>query len=204
MLIEFGGSGRPAGSDFRDRVVGRVDKLISTPQRRTTTILATVLLLAVAAFEVDLQLLHGGWGYAEEFPICRYAIDALVLPIFERLGGAEARKIAERFWSRADDPDLLQDYMDTCFPLYYQTEQETDDKLVPEGIVGRVPYRGTLSANIHQLIGGLKAGMGYVGCRTIEELRDKARFMRITAAGLRESHVHDVIITKEAPNYRME
>lgn len=87
---------------------------------------------------------------------------------------------------------------------YYQTEQAEDDKLVPEGIVGRVPYRGSLAANIHQLTGGLKAGMGYVGCRTIEELRDKARFLRITAAGLRESHVHDVIITKEAPNYRLE
>ncbi len=87
---------------------------------------------------------------------------------------------------------------------YYQTEQEENDKLVPEGIVGRVPYRGSLAANIHQLIGGLKAGMGYVGCRTIEELREKARFLRISAAGLRESHVHDVIITKEAPNYRVE
>ncbi len=87
---------------------------------------------------------------------------------------------------------------------YYQTEQEEDDKLVPEGIVGRVPYRGTLRSNIHQLIGGLKAGMGYVGCRTIEELRDKASFIRISAAGMRESHVHDVIITKEAPNYRIE
>jgi IMP dehydrogenase len=87
---------------------------------------------------------------------------------------------------------------------YYQTEQESDDKLVPEGIVGRVPYRGTLSGNIHQLIGGLKAGMGYVGCRTIEELRQKARFVRISAAGMRESHVHDVIITKEAPNYRVD
>ncbi|MFZ1982903.1 MAG: IMP dehydrogenase [Desulfatitalea sp.] len=87
---------------------------------------------------------------------------------------------------------------------YYQTEQAEDDKLVPEGIVGRVPYRGSLAANIHQLIGGLKAGMGYVGCRTIEELRKKAHFMRITAAGLRESHVHDVIITKEAPNYRVD
>ena len=87
---------------------------------------------------------------------------------------------------------------------YYQTEQETDDKLVPEGIVGRVPYRGTLSANIHQLTGGLKAGMGYVGCRTIEALRQKARFVKISAAGMRESHVHDVIITKEAPNYRVD
>ncbi len=87
---------------------------------------------------------------------------------------------------------------------YYQTEQEEDDKLVPEGIVGRVPYRGSLSDNIHQLIGGLKAGMGYCGCRTIEELREKARFIKISAAGMRESHVHDVIITKEAPNYRLD
>jgi len=87
---------------------------------------------------------------------------------------------------------------------YYQSEEAEDDKLVPEGIVGRVPYRGTLTANIMQLIGGLKAGMGYVGCRSIEELREKARFMRISAAGMRESHVHDVIITKEAPNYRLD
>lgn len=87
---------------------------------------------------------------------------------------------------------------------YYQGEEEEDDKLVPEGIVGRVPYRGGLNAVIGQLVGGLKAGMGYVGCRTLEELREKARFMKITAAGMRESHVHDVIITKEAPNYRLE
>jgi len=87
---------------------------------------------------------------------------------------------------------------------YYQGDQTEEDKLVPEGIVGRVPYKGTLSSNILQLVGGLKAGMGYVGCRTIKELREKARFVRITAAGLRESHVHDVIITKEAPNYRLD
>jgi len=87
---------------------------------------------------------------------------------------------------------------------YYQGADEEEDKLVPEGIVGRVPYRGTLSSNINQLIGGLKAGMGYLGCRTIQELREKARFMKISAAGLRESHVHDVIITKEAPNYRLD
>ena len=87
---------------------------------------------------------------------------------------------------------------------YYQTEQEEDDKLVPEGIVGRVPYRGSVSGNIHQLLGGLKAGMGYCGCHTIDELRENARFMTISAAGMRESHVHDVIITKEAPNYRLD
>ncbi|MBU2623446.1 MAG: IMP dehydrogenase [Proteobacteria bacterium] len=87
---------------------------------------------------------------------------------------------------------------------YYQGDQTEEDKLVPEGIVGRVPYRGTLSANILQLVGGLKAGMGYVGCRTLKELRVNARFVKISAAGLRESHVHDVIITKEAPNYRLD
>ncbi len=84
---------------------------------------------------------------------------------------------------------------------YFQEEVHTVAKLVPEGIEGRVPYRGPLSATIYQLIGGLRAGMGYVGCRTIEELRTKARFVRISAAGLKESHVHDVIITKESPNY---
>ncbi|WDN90616.1 IMP dehydrogenase [Desulfosarcina sp. BuS5] len=87
---------------------------------------------------------------------------------------------------------------------YYQRDIVENDKLVPEGIVGRVPYTGPLSANILQLMGGLKAGMGYVGCRTLEELREKARFIKISSAGLRESHVHDVIITKEAPNYRLD
>jgi IMP dehydrogenase len=85
---------------------------------------------------------------------------------------------------------------------YFQTDVTTDAKLVPEGIEGRVPYRGSLSQSIYQLIGGLKAGMGYCGCRTIDDLRTKARFVRTTPMGLRESHVHDVIITKEAPNYR--
>jgi IMP dehydrogenase len=87
---------------------------------------------------------------------------------------------------------------------YYQSEAIENDKLVPEGIVGRVPYKGSLSANIFQLVGGLRAGMGYVGCQTLEELREKARFVKISAAGLRESHVHDVIITKEAPNYSLD
>ena len=87
---------------------------------------------------------------------------------------------------------------------YYHGDDTAEDKLVPEGIVGRVPYRGSLSANIYQLVGGLRSGMGYVGSRTIEELRKNARFVKITAAGMRESHVHDVIITKEAPNYRLD
>jgi len=87
---------------------------------------------------------------------------------------------------------------------YYQDDIESSLKTVPEGIEGRVPFRGPLSASIGQLVGGLKVGMGYVGCRTIKELREKTRFIRITSAGLRESHVHDVIITKEAPNYWLD
>ncbi|HJZ85467.1 MAG TPA: IMP dehydrogenase [Polyangia bacterium] len=87
---------------------------------------------------------------------------------------------------------------------YFQDDIESERKLVPEGIEGRVPYRGSLSQSIYQLLGGLAAGMGYCGTRTIEELRQKARFMRITSAGLRESHVHDIVITKEAPNYHLD
>jgi len=82
--------------------------------------------------------------------------------------------------------------------------QETAAKLVPEGIEGRVPYKGPLSEMVFQLVGGVRAGMGYCGCRTIAELQQKAQFVRVSIAGLRESHVHDVIITKEAPNYRVE
>jgi IMP dehydrogenase len=87
---------------------------------------------------------------------------------------------------------------------YSQQGFEEEAKLVPEGIVGRVPYRGPLSAMIYQLVGGLRSGMGYAGSRTLAELSAKARFVRITPAGLKESHVHDVIITKEAPNYWLE
>jgi IMP dehydrogenase len=87
---------------------------------------------------------------------------------------------------------------------YQQSSDEVEMKMVPEGIVGRVPYRGTMSESIYQLMGGLKAGMGYVGAANLQELMAKARFVQITSAGLRESHVHDVTITKEAPNYRLE
>ncbi len=87
---------------------------------------------------------------------------------------------------------------------YFQEDVETEAMLVPEGIEGRVPYRGALSFGIQQLIGGMKAGMGYLGARNIKELQQKAKFIRITSSGLKESHVHDVIITKEAPNYRLE
>jgi IMP dehydrogenase len=87
---------------------------------------------------------------------------------------------------------------------YGQADVEEPMKLVPEGIEGQVPYKGSLSFNVHQLVGGLRAGMGYLGCRDVATLRAKARFMQVTAAGLREGHVHDVFITKESPNYRIE
>ncbi|HEY7557980.1 MAG TPA: IMP dehydrogenase [Candidatus Binatia bacterium] len=87
---------------------------------------------------------------------------------------------------------------------YGQADVAEASKLVPEGIEGRVPYKGSLSYNIQQLVGGVRAGMGYLGCRDVPALQTKARFMQITAAGLREGHVHDVFITKEAPNYRVE
>ncbi|MEL0200148.1 MAG: IMP dehydrogenase, partial [Aquiluna sp.] len=84
---------------------------------------------------------------------------------------------------------------------YFQDDVLREDKLVPEGVEGRVPYRGSVSSVVHQLIGGLRASMGYVGAGTIEELKDKGKFVRITAAGLRESHPHDIQMTIEAPNY---
>src|SRR2546427_2649643 len=92
---------------------------------------------------------------------------------------------------------------------YFQDEFDLEapggsDKLVPEGIEGRVAHKGSVAAMIHQLIGGLRAGMGYCGCAHIVQLQREAKLIRITAAGYRESHVHDVAITKEAPNYRSE
>lgn len=87
---------------------------------------------------------------------------------------------------------------------YFQDNNGNADKLVPEGIEGRVPYKGSMIAVVHQLMGGLRASMGYVGCSTIEEMRNKAEFVQITSAGMRESHVHDVQITKEAPNYHID
>lgn len=87
---------------------------------------------------------------------------------------------------------------------YFQDDKNQTEKLVPEGIEGRIPYKGNLQTVVHQLLGGLRSGMGYTGCATIDELRTKAEFVQITAAGMRESHVHDVTITKESPNYHIK
>ncbi len=114
---------------------------------------------------------------------------------------AMAQGSSERYFQNSDG-----DSDDSSVPVL--TENGSDNnrlaKLVPEGIEGRVPYRGTVGMIVYQLVGGVKSGMGYVGCATIEELQQKARFVRISGAGLRESHVHDVMITREAPNYRAE
>ncbi|MBI4412042.1 MAG: IMP dehydrogenase, partial [Deltaproteobacteria bacterium] len=86
---------------------------------------------------------------------------------------------------------------------YFQFDVAEEAKFVPEGIEGRVPHKGPLSATLFQMVGGVRSGMGYLGCKTIDEVHKKARFVRISPAGLKESHVHDVIITKEAPNYNL-
>jgi IMP dehydrogenase len=87
---------------------------------------------------------------------------------------------------------------------YFQDDEDNAEKLVPEGVEGRVPYKGSVVAVIQQLMGGLRSSMGYVGCGTIDDMKQHAEFVEITAAGVRESHVHDVQIVKEAPNYRVE
>jgi IMP dehydrogenase len=111
--------------------------------------------------------------------------------------GAMAAGSSERYFQNAGDSS-------TAAPVLEDVDSNRLAKLVPEGIEGRVPYRGSVAMIVHQMVGGLKSGMGYCGCATISELQQKARFVRISVAGLRESHVHDVIITREAPNYALE
>jgi IMP dehydrogenase len=111
--------------------------------------------------------------------------------------GAMAAGSSERYFQNSDGD------ASTAMPVIGE-ESNRLGKLVPEGIEGRVPYRGSVSMIVHQMVGGLRSGMGYCGCQTVAELQQKARFVRISAAGLRESHVHDVMITREAPNYAAE
>jgi IMP dehydrogenase len=111
--------------------------------------------------------------------------------------GAMAQGSSERYFQNSDGD------ASTAMPVIGEDSNRLG-KLVPEGIEGRVPYRGSVAMIVHQMVGGLKSGMGYCGCQTVAELQQKARFVRISAAGLRESHVHDVMITREAPNYAAE
>jgi len=110
---------------------------------------------------------------------------------------AMAQGSSERYFQNADEAS-------SAIPGLGDGDGNRLNKLVPEGIEGRVPYRGSVAMIVHQMVGGLKSGMGYCGCATIAELQQKTRFVRISGAGLRESHVHDVIITREAPNYALE
>ncbi len=113
--------------------------------------------------------------------------------------GAMAAGSSERYFQNSDGD------ASTATPMTMTGEESNRlGKLVPEGIEGRVPYRGSVSMIVHQMVGGLRSGMGYCGCQSVAELQQKARFVRISAAGLRESHVHDVMITREAPNYAAE
>lgn len=134
--------------------------------------------------------------------------------------GAHCVMVGSLFAGTAESPGEMFLYQGRSYKVYrgmgslgameqgakdrYGQQGVEKEKLVPEGIEGRVPYKGPVSQSIHQLIGGLRSGMGYCGCNTLEEMRKKAKFIQITGAGLKESHVHDVIITKEAPNYRIE
>jgi IMP dehydrogenase len=111
--------------------------------------------------------------------------------------GAMAQGSSERYFQNSDGDSSA------AAPVMGE-ESNRLGKLVPEGIEGRVPYRGSVSLIVYQMVGGLKSGMGYCGCQTVAELQQRARFVRISAAGLRESHVHDVMITREAPNYAVE
>jgi IMP dehydrogenase len=110
--------------------------------------------------------------------------------------GAMAAGSSERYFQSASG--------DSSTPVLEEGDGNRVAKLVPEGIEGRVPYRGSMAMIVHQMVGGLKSGMGYCGCASISDLQQKTRFVRISGAGLRESHVHDVIITREAPNYALE
>ncbi|MBW1798535.1 MAG: IMP dehydrogenase [Deltaproteobacteria bacterium] len=133
----------------------------------------------------DTVMIGGLFAGTEESPGETILFQGRTYKVYRGMGSLEAMKEGSR-------------------DRYFQEEADMEKKLVPEGIVGRVPYRGSLADNIYQLVGGLRSGMGYMGCADIKMLQTEARFAQITPAGLRESHVHDVIITKEAPNYRLE
>jgi IMP dehydrogenase len=133
----------------------------------------------------DTVMIGGLFGGTEESPGETVLFQGRTYKVYRGMGSIEAMKEGSR-------------------DRYFQGDMDFDGKLVPEGIVGRVPYRGPLAETIYQLVGGLRSGMGYLGCRNIAKLQTETKFIKISSAGLHESHVHDVIITKEAPNYRVE
>ncbi|MBI5617701.1 MAG: IMP dehydrogenase [Gammaproteobacteria bacterium] len=170
-----------------------------------------------AVFDVAAKLAKSGVPLISDGGI-RYSGDVAKVIV----AGAHSVMLGSLFAGTAEAPGEVELYQGRSYKSYrgmgslgamaqkhgssdrYFQESGEIEKLVPEGIEGRVPYKGPLNAIVHQLIGGLRAAMGYTGCRNIEELRTKPRFTRVTLAGMRESHVHDVQITKEAPNYRVD
>src|SRR3989454_533913 len=176
-----------ATGDFRERadelVKARVDCLvIDTAHGHSSRVIEAVREIKVR--HPETQLIAGNVGTGDG---ARELIDAGVDGVKVGIGPGSICTMREGSRDR-----------------YAQEQTLAESKLVPEGIEGRVPYRGTLTEMVTQLVGGLRSGMGYTGCRNIKEFQEKTRFLRVTAAGLRESHVHDVVITKEAPNYRLE
>ena len=153
--------------------------------------------IAAGAYVVMIGSLLAG---TEESPGETILYQCRTFKMYRGMGSlaAMAQGSSERYMQSVDDESSV------AINNMEEGESNRLAKLVPEGIEGRVPYRGTVAAMVHQLVGGLKSGMGYCGCATIPELQQKARFVRISGAGLRESHVHDVIVTKEAPNYNVE
>jgi len=204
-LIEAGADGIKVGMGPASICTTRVVSGVGVPQ--LTAIADSVRVAAAAGIPV---IADGGVRFSGDF------VKALA-------AGAHSVMIGSLFAGTEESPGETILYQGRSYKLYrgmgsleamreregsrnryFQDDEDDAGKLVPEGIEGRVPYKGSLVVIIDQMVGGLKAGMGYTGCQTLAELRTKAKFIRVTSAGLRENHVHDVIITKEAPNYRME
>jgi IMP dehydrogenase len=201
-LIEAGADGVKIGIGPGSICTTRVVAGVGVPQ------ITAIADCAKVADEKDIPIIaDGGIKYSGDLP---KAIAA----------GASTVMIGSLFAGTDEAPGDLVLYQGRSYKVYrgmgslgamrkgskdrYGQAGSADEKLVPEGIEGRVPYRGSLASTLYQMVGGLRAGMGYTGSKTIPELRKNARFVRITSQGLRESHVHDVIVTQEAPNYRRE
>ena len=201
-LAEAGADGLKVGMGPASICTTRVVSGVGVPQ------LTAIAAAARVAKDFDIPLIaDGGIKFSGDIPKALAA-------------GSDSVMIGGLFAGTEESPGETILYQGRTYKLYrgmgsleamreregsrnrYMQDEEEQMKLVPEGIEGRVPHKGPLSFIVAQLVGGLKAGMGYVGCRTMQELQENARFMRISNASLQESHVHDVFIAKEAPNYQ--
>lgn len=201
-LVEAGADAVKVGIGPGSICTTRVVAGVGVPQ------ISAVMAVAAALKEKGIPLIaDGGVRYSGDFAkaIAAGAYAVMAGSLFA--GTAEAPGEIELFQGRSYKSyrgmGSLGAMSQGSKDRYFQDTTSEVEKLVPEGIEGRVPYKGPMGAIVHQMIGGLRACMGYTGCKTTEELRTQARFVKITSAGMRESHVHDVTITKEAPNYRV-